>query len=61
MTGNAASEEWIGDVIGFWFEKLGRTRWFAKDDAVDSAICDRFRLLYEVLSTWPAADALSEP
>jgi len=61
MTDNAASEEWIGDVIGFWFAELGRARWFAKDDAVDSAIRDRFQVLYEVLSTWPAADALASP
>jgi uncharacterized protein (DUF924 family) len=55
----AASEEWIGDVIGFWFEGLGRSRWFRKDDAVDSAIRHRFLVLYEVLAEWPAADALA--
>jgi uncharacterized protein (DUF924 family) len=54
----AASEEWIGEVIGFWFNELGRARWFAKDDAVDAAIRDRFLLLYEVLATWPPEDAL---
>jgi uncharacterized protein (DUF924 family) len=61
MTDTSGSEEWIGDVIGFWFEELGRSKWFAKDAAVDEAIDDRFRLLYEVLSTWPAADALASP
>jgi uncharacterized protein (DUF924 family) len=55
----ATSEEWIGEVIGFWFDELGRSRWFEKDDDVDSAIRDRFLLLYEVLSTWPAEDALA--
>jgi uncharacterized protein (DUF924 family) len=52
-----ASEAWIGDVIGFWFDELGRGKWFVQDDAVDRAIRDRFLLLYEVLSTWPAKDA----
>jgi uncharacterized protein (DUF924 family) len=61
MSDNAASEEWIGDVIGFWFKELGRSRWFAKDDDLDSAIRDRFQVLFEVLSTWPAADALVSP
>ncbi len=54
-----ASEEWIGDVIGFWFEELGRPKWFAKDDGVDAAVRERFLVLYEVLSTWPAADAFA--
>jgi uncharacterized protein (DUF924 family) len=61
MIDSAASEEWIGDVIGFWFEELGRTRWFDRDDEVDRAIRDRFLLLYEVLATWPAHDALASP
>jgi uncharacterized protein (DUF924 family) len=55
----AASEAWIGDVLGFWFEELGRAGWFRKDAAVDSAIRQRFLLLYEVLTTWPADDALA--
>jgi len=59
MTDAAASEEWIGEVIGFWFEELGRAKWFAKDDTVDAAIRDRFLILYEVLSGWPAKDALT--
>ena len=61
MTDPAASEGWIDDVIGFWFDELGRAKWFAKDDAVDRAIRDRFVLLYEVLTTWPAADAWVSP
>jgi uncharacterized protein (DUF924 family) len=54
-----SSEEWIGDVLGFWFAELGRAGWFRKDAAIDSAIRDRFLLLYEVLATWPAEDALA--
>jgi len=38
----AASEEWIGEVIGFWFAELGRSRWFEKDADIDPAIRDRF-------------------
>jgi len=59
MTDAAASEEWIGNVIGFWFEELGRNAWFAKDAAIDAAIRDRFLILYEVLAGWPPADALT--
>lgn len=59
MTDSAASEAWIGDVLAFWFDGLGREAWFRKDAAVDQAIRDRFLLLYEVLTTWPAEDALA--
>ncbi len=61
MSETAAREEWIGDVLSFWFKELGRSRWFAKDDEVDREIRDRFLVLYEVLSTWPATDALVSP
>lgn len=57
MTEAAAKEAWIGDVIGFWFDELGREKWFVKDNGVDQAVRDRFLLLYEVLTTWPAGDA----
>lgn len=57
MFDSAASEAWIGDVLDFWFDELGRSKWFVKSEAVDREIRDRFLLLYEVLSTWPAEDA----
>jgi uncharacterized protein (DUF924 family) len=56
---DAASEAWIGDVLRFWFDELGRSAWFRKDADIDAAIRERFQLLYEVLSTWQAADALA--
>lgn len=58
---NAASEDWIGDVLRFWFDELGRKAWFAKSDAIDEAIRERFLILYEVLTTWPVEDALATP
>jgi len=59
VTDKAASEAWIGEVLDFWFEELGRKAWFAKDASVDAAIRDRFQVLYEVLAAWPARDALA--
>jgi uncharacterized protein (DUF924 family) len=40
---------WVDDVIHFWFEELGETRWFAKSDKVDAQIRDRFQQLHEQL------------
>lgn len=61
MTSAVASEDWIRDVLAFWFEELGRKAWFAKSADTDAAIRDRFLILYEVLTTWPVEDALASP
>lgn len=59
MTGTLAGEEWISDVLAFWFDELGRAAWFGSDAGTDRAIRERFLILNEVLSTWPAEDALA--
>jgi uncharacterized protein (DUF924 family) len=46
---NGVEPTWVGDVIHFWFEELGETRWFAKDDDIDTRIRDRFLALHEYL------------
>jgi uncharacterized protein (DUF924 family) len=40
---------WVGEVIHFWFEELGDVHWFAKSDAIDAQIRDRFLQLHEQL------------
>lgn len=35
------------DVLNFWFYEVGRDKWFAHDDAVDSLIRERFLAEYE--------------
>src|SRR5262245_48444824 len=54
-------EEWIGDVLSFWFDQLGPDGWFRKNPAVDEKIRARFEILYEVLAEWPVVDALTSP
>src|ERR1700689_3242470 len=41
---------WVDDVIHFWFEELGETRWFAKSQEIDAQIRDRFQRLHELLA-----------
>ena len=40
---------WVGDVFHFWFEEVGDAHWFAKSDAIDAQIRDRFLQLHEQL------------
>jgi uncharacterized protein (DUF924 family) len=56
-----ADEDWIGEVLSFWFDDVGSEAWFRKDAAVDERIRARFLILYEVLAKWPASDALASP
>ncbi len=41
---------WVEEVIRFWFEELGEAHWFAKSDAVDAQIRERFLALHEQLA-----------
>lgn len=47
----AAEPPWIDEVLHFWFEELGESRWFAKNDDVDARIRDRFLAPHERLVT----------
>jgi uncharacterized protein (DUF924 family) len=49
------SDDWVSDVLKFWFEETEPVRWFKKDPAFDASIHRRFLALYEVL-----ADNVSE-
>jgi len=44
-----AEPSWVGDVLHFWFEELGDGCWFAKSDAIDAQIRDRFLQLHTQL------------
>jgi len=39
--------DWTAAVLGFWFDELGESRWFAKNEALDVAIRRRFLPVYE--------------
>lgn len=42
---------WVGTVINFWFEELTETDWFARSDAIDRRIRERFLTLHQRLVT----------
>src|SRR5262245_43483351 len=49
------SDDWVGDVLRFWFEETTPEQWFKKDPAFDATVRRRFLALHEVL-----ADDISE-
>jgi uncharacterized protein (DUF924 family) len=60
MSNDIASEAWIADVLGFWFEELGRTGWFRKDAATDTAIRERFAPLIDAIDTRALEDLVAD-
>src|ERR1700704_2461879 len=59
MTAHASELPWVGDVLHFWFDELGRKAWFARDAAVDGQIRTRFLPLIEELAAQTIEEALT--
>lgn len=59
MTAPVPEPAWVGDVLRFWFEELGRKAWFVKDTAVDAQIRDRFAPLIDQLAAQPIDEAVT--
>lgn len=43
-------DDWVTNVLAFWFGEVGSQRWFAKDEALDATIRERFSRLHEGLA-----------
>jgi len=41
---------WVGEVLAFWFEELREADWFARSEATDARIRERFLGLHEQLT-----------
>jgi uncharacterized protein (DUF924 family) len=48
---------WVAAVLEFWFDELGETQWFAKNDGIDALIRSRFLSLHRQI----AADSSPVP
>jgi uncharacterized protein (DUF924 family) len=48
-TRGSVEPPWVEEVIHFWFEELGESGWFARNDDIDAQIRDRFLELHEHL------------
>jgi|SRR5262245_14232948 uncharacterized protein (DUF924 family) len=54
-----AGEEWVDEVLRFWFEETRPKQWFEKDEGFD-AVCRRFLALHERLAVQPVASLLAD-
>ena len=56
-------EDWVDEVLRFWFEETGPKQWFEKDEAFDAGVRQRFLALHERLARkrrrTPASNASS--
>jgi uncharacterized protein (DUF924 family) len=59
MTASTSEPPWVGDVLSFWFDELGRDAWFAKDEGIDAQCRDRFAPLIDEINARPIGDAVS--
>ena len=51
-------ENWIDDVLSFWFAEITTEQWFKKDDDFDARMRERFERLHEAIAREPS-DVLS--
>jgi uncharacterized protein (DUF924 family) len=53
-------DDWIEDVLGFWFGELKPEAWFVRNEAVDAQIGERFGALYERMAVEPPPRAFED-
>jgi uncharacterized protein (DUF924 family) len=54
-------DDWAEGVLRFWFDEVGPTRWFERDDETDDTIRRRFQELWRSLQSCVPAEALLRP
>lgn len=52
-------DDWVDDVLTFWFEELEPKDWFRKSDETDTLIHDRFLKLYANVARMQPADHMA--
>ncbi|MGN6468337.1 MAG: DUF924 family protein [Rhizobiaceae bacterium] len=54
-------ENWVEDILSFWFGELSEDDWFTRKDATDAKISARFEPLYREIRTKVPPAAFEEP
>ena len=54
-------ENWVEEVLSFWFGELSEEDWFTRKDATDAAVKSRFEPLYRELRAKVPKAAFEEP
>jgi len=50
-TADAMEPAWASEVLEYWFQEVGESRWFAKSTELDDEVRQRFLALYERVVT----------
>ena len=53
-------DNWVDDVLRFWFEETRPKQWFTKDEAFDAEVRRRFLALHEALAAQPSGTLLAD-
>jgi uncharacterized protein (DUF924 family) len=56
-----AREDWVDDVVKFWFEELEPSDWYSADKDLDQRIRERFSALYARQREALSADRVDDP
>jgi len=56
---SAAEPNWVSEILHFWFDELGKARWFARSDHTDALIRGRFLSLHQRLMADDGIDYVS--
>lgn len=55
------AENWIDEVLSFWFEEVGPERWFESTPELDETIRQRFGALHDKLASKLPQEATASP
>jgi uncharacterized protein (DUF924 family) len=53
-----AVDDWVNEVLRFWFDETKPQQWFAKSEAFDAEVRRRFQALHEWVAAQPASSLL---
>jgi uncharacterized protein (DUF924 family) len=54
------TDDWIADILSFWFDEIPRDAWFQKDELFDRQLRERFLARHEHIVSLPTADCVRE-
>jgi uncharacterized protein (DUF924 family) len=54
------SDDWIADILHFWFDEIPRDAWFQKDELFDQRLRGRFLARHEHVAALPTMDCVRD-
>src|SRR5215470_10359109 len=54
------SDDWIAEILNFWFNEIPREAWFEKDELFDQRLRERFLPWHEHVAALPMAHCVQD-